>query len=58
MIDRSTQKMLLIDHFRFNETGLEQICGLSDLDVVVSDRKPDTVLMKELNVNGVTFHGT
>lgn len=57
MIGRSTRKMLLIDHFRFNESGLEQICAVSDLDMVVSDRKPDAALMKELKASGVTFHG-
>ncbi len=56
MIERSTQKMLLIDHFRFNETGLEQICAVSDLDMVVSDRKPDAALLTELKANGVTFY--
>ena len=58
MIGQSANKMLLIDHFRFNETGLEQICTLSDLDMVVSDRKPDALLLKELKANGVAFHGT
>ena len=58
MIGQSANKMLLIDHFRFNETGLEQICTLSDLDMVVSDRKPDALLLKELKANGVVFHGT
>lgn len=58
MLSRSTAKMLLIDHFRFNETGLEQICPLSDLDIVVSDRKPDKMLMKELTAHGVSVYGT
>ncbi|MBT4891014.1 MAG: DeoR/GlpR transcriptional regulator [Rhodospirillales bacterium] len=56
MIDRSTQKMLLIDHFRFNETGLEQICLLSDLDMVISDQEPDTSLLDALKENNVAFH--
>lgn len=56
MIERSTRKMLLIDHFRFNETGLEQICTLADLDLVVSDREPDKALLKEFKSNGVAFH--
>jgi len=56
MISRSSRKMLLIDHFRFNETGLEQICTLADLDMVVSDREPDRALLKELKANGVAFH--
>ncbi len=56
MINRSTKRMLLIDHFRFNETGLEQICKLDDLDEVVSDRKPDASLLKAFKANGVAFH--
>jgi len=56
MIARSARKMLLIDHFRFNETGLEQICTLSDLDLVVSDKEPDAVLLQELKANGVAVH--
>lgn len=57
MIGRAAKKMLLIDHFRFNESGLEQICPLADLDMVVSDRKPDAALLKELKARGVAFHG-
>jgi len=57
MINRSETKMLLIDHFRFNETGLEQICPLSDLDIVVSDRNPDKLLLNELTANGVSVYG-
>jgi DeoR/GlpR family transcriptional regulator of sugar metabolism len=56
MIERSTQKMLLIDHFRFNETGLEKICSLSELDIVVSDQEPDESLLNELRDSRVTFY--
>ena len=56
MIERSQRKMLLIDHFRFNETGFAQICSLADLDVVVSDRKPNVPLSAALENNGVAFH--
>jgi DeoR/GlpR family transcriptional regulator of sugar metabolism len=56
MIEHAATKMLLIDHFRYNESGLECICPLSDLDIVVSDRKPDSALGEHLNSNSVTFH--
>jgi DeoR/GlpR family transcriptional regulator of sugar metabolism len=56
MIAQSIQKMLLIDHFRFNETGFAQICTLSDLDVVISDRRPNAALLAELTKNNVAFH--
>jgi DeoR/GlpR family transcriptional regulator of sugar metabolism len=56
MIEQSTQKMLLIDHFRFNNTGLEQLCSLSDLDIVVSDQEPDAALFKKLKKENVTFY--
>jgi DeoR/GlpR family transcriptional regulator of sugar metabolism len=56
MIQQSTQRMLLIDHFRFDEQGFEQICDLADLTCVISDRKPEPELLKELERNQVVFH--
>jgi DeoR/GlpR family transcriptional regulator of sugar metabolism len=56
MLRQSERNMLLIDHFRFDHQGLQKICSLSDLDLVVSDRAPSRELQKELSSNGVIFH--
>ncbi|NQV46413.1 MAG: DeoR/GlpR transcriptional regulator [Rhodospirillaceae bacterium] len=56
MLRQSEKNMLLIDHFRFGQQGLLQICSLADLDVVVSDCEPDPELNQQLLNNDVAFH--
>lgn len=55
MMRQSAKNMLLIDHFRFGREGLHRICGLEELDVVVSDRRPDRSLTTLLRERGVRF---
>ncbi len=57
MLRHAARNMLLIDHFRFDEQGLQRICALADLDNVVSDRKPGAKLLAELARQTVDFHG-
>ena len=56
MLRQSARNMLLIDHFRFERQGLQQLCTLAELDAVVSDRRPGRALTAELAKNGVDFH--
>ena len=58
MLRQSKSNMLLLDHFRFDHQGLRRLCGLAELDMVVSDRKPGAALTAELARNGVALHCT
>lgn len=56
MLAHSQKNMLLIDHFRFGQQGLQKICSLEELDTVVSDREPDAELRGKLRKANVAFH--
>ena len=56
MLAHSEKNMLLIDHYRFGRQGLQKICSLSELDAVVSDRRPDPELHGKLQEADVAFY--
>ena len=41
MLENAQQKILLADSSKYDVIALNRICDLSDLDVVISDNKPD-----------------
>jgi DeoR/GlpR family transcriptional regulator of sugar metabolism len=55
MIRQSTTNMLLIDHFRFGRQGMQHLCSLDELDIVVSDDEPDDELHQHFLQNSVEF---
>ncbi|MBL6932036.1 MAG: DeoR/GlpR transcriptional regulator [Rhodospirillales bacterium] len=56
MLKQSSKNMLLIDHFRFSQQGMQQLCTLSELDIVISDDDPDTELRNHFLKNDVAFY--
>jgi len=53
MLKRAAAKHLLIDSEKFGRNGLAHVGGMSDLDTVVTDRKPGGKLLKALVEAGV-----
>jgi len=41
MLENSQQKILLIDSSKFDVVALNRICSLSEVDIVITDNKPD-----------------
>jgi len=41
MLENALQKILLIDNSKYDVVDLNRICSLSDLDIVITDDKPD-----------------
>ena len=56
MIKQSAENMLLIDHHRFGRQGLQKICDLGEIDMVVSDKAPDPTLAAALTEKGIALH--
>jgi DeoR/GlpR family transcriptional regulator of sugar metabolism len=48
MIERAHRVVLLLDHAKFDSVHFERVCGLADLDVVVTDAAPDAGLAEAL----------
>lgn len=40
MLGHAKQRILAVDHTKFDRVAFSQICALEDLDIVVTDRKP------------------
>ncbi len=41
MLENTLQKILLIDNSKYDVVDLNRICSLSDMDIVITDNKPD-----------------
>jgi len=41
MLENALQKILLIDNSKYDVVDLNRICSLSELDIVITDNKPD-----------------
>jgi DeoR/GlpR family transcriptional regulator of sugar metabolism len=48
MLERSSRRILLVDHTKFNTAFLELVCPLSAIDIVVVDRQPSGPLREAL----------
>ncbi|KEZ78707.1 DeoR/GlpR family DNA-binding transcription regulator [Salinisphaera hydrothermalis] len=48
MMAHARRKALLIDHTKFDRNALVQICGLSEVDVVVTDEAPSAAWIERL----------
>jgi DeoR/GlpR family transcriptional regulator of sugar metabolism len=53
MLENSLQKMLLIDSSKFDEVSLNRIYGLEELDVIITDNRPDDRYWGFFKENGV-----
>lgn len=53
MIEQAQAVILLIDHHKFGEIRLEQLCELSDIDTIVTDMQPGEELSEAIRVAGV-----
>jgi DeoR family transcriptional regulator, fructose operon transcriptional repressor len=53
MLNNSQQKILLIDSSKFNEVALNRICDLEDLDVIITDNKPDDIYFRFFKENDI-----
>ena len=53
MIEQSQAVILLIDHHKFGEIRLEQLCKLDDIDTIVTDKQPSEKLSEAIREAGV-----
>jgi len=53
MLSNSQQKVLLIDSSKFDEVALNRICDLEELDVVITDNRPDDIYFRFFKENDI-----
>lgn len=53
MLENSLQKILLIDSSKFEEVALNRICALEDLDVIITDNRPNDEYFRFFKENDV-----
>ncbi len=53
MIARAARRVLLVDHTKFHRRHLERVCGLDEIDAIVTDAVPDALLAEALTRAGV-----
>lgn len=53
MISAAGKVYLAVDSTKFGKIALSKICGLSEIDVIITDKKPDSRLLKALRELGV-----
>ena len=41
MLENSSQKILLIDSSKFDKIALSKVCNINEVDLIVTDKKPD-----------------
>lgn len=53
MLDNAVQKILAVDHTKFNEVAFSQICNVTDVDMIVTDIKPSDEWMEYFQEKGI-----
>lgn len=53
MIKSAKVKILAIDSSKFNYVAFSKICSLTDIDMIVTDRKPDNKWLEFFNENNI-----
>lgn len=53
MIIAARKVILLVDSTKFNRNALSKICNLGDIDVLITDKKMDALLQKEMDWHSV-----
>ena len=53
MLENALQKILLIDSSKFDVISLNRICPLNDLDIVITDNKPDNKYYRYFKQNNI-----
>ena len=54
MLKSASQKILAIDHSKFDKVAFSKICSISDIDMVVTDVKPSEAWLKYFDDNGIS----
>ncbi len=53
MIGQASQVILAVDYTKFDNVAFSNICGITDIDLVVTDKKPSQVWLTFFEENGV-----
>ena len=53
MLSAADKVYLAVDSSKFGKTALSKICGLSEVDVVVTDKKPAEPWLEALQKTGI-----
>ncbi len=48
MLERSTRAILMLDNSKLGKKVMSRVCGIDDIDVLVTDREPDAKLMSRI----------
>ncbi len=54
MLDSAKQKILAVDHTKFDKIGFSKICNVTDIDMVVTDCKPSEGWLAYFEEKGIT----
>lgn len=56
MLGSADQKILAVDHLKFDRSAFDRVCGFEEIDILVTDRKPSPEWMKLLEKHGIECH--
>ena len=54
MLNNAAQKILAVDYTKFDNVAFSQICDVTDIDMVVTDKKPSEGWMDYFKDKGIT----
>lgn len=54
MLNSAAQKILAVDHTKFNKVAFSQICDIVDIDMIVTDVMPSAEWMEYFKEKGIT----
>ena len=55
VIEHSDYVIMATDASKFSKHGLAKVCDLADIDLLVTDQKPDPKIVDQLNINEVNL---
>ncbi len=53
MVQAAARVIVLADHTKFRKSALHRICGLEDIDILVTDLPPDSTILPAIRERGV-----
>ena len=54
MLKSASQKILAVDHTKFDKVAFSQICQITDIDMIVTDVKPTDAWLQYFDDKGIS----
>ncbi len=55
MLINAKKRILLIDHFKFNQDYMSKICNYNEVDIIITDQRPNDNIVNVIKKHGISL---